>query len=114
MSEGVSKKFSIFILLFLAALLGLVLIYSDRGLIRLYELRDDKQKIETANDELRETNRRLMARVERIKTDRLYIEDEARKKLGLIRPDETIYRLREEPERVPGEVSGGESSGATP
>ena len=114
MSEGVSKKFSIFILLVLAAVLGLVLVYSDRGLMRLYELRDDKQKAETANDEIKETNRRLMARVERIKTDRLYIEDEARKKLGLIRPDETIYRLREEPEKVPGELTDSVSPGATP
>ena len=39
-----------------------------------------------------------MLKIDRIKNDSRFIQDEARKKLGLIRPDETIYRLKDEPE----------------
>jgi len=36
--------------------------------------------------------------LERFKKDPDYVEDEARKKLGVIRPGEQIYRLEEEPD----------------
>ncbi len=55
-------------------------------------------ELEESNRELAEKNRRLMLQIDQIKKDPRYIEDEARKNLGLVRPDETIYRLKEEPE----------------
>jgi len=90
-----------FSLLFLGALifgLGLILLYSDQGFRQLDRLRQEKQNLQEANRELAEENRRLMLQLKRIKEDNLYIEDEARKKLGLIRPDEKVFRLKEESE----------------
>ncbi len=92
------KKFYIFVLTSLLVLFGLILLYSDHGLIHLKELRFEKERLKLANEELIEKNRRLLRQIERLKTDPRYIEDEARKKLGLIRPDEKIYRLDEEPD----------------
>ena len=92
-----SKIYLIF-LAALALLLGLILLYSDNGLMHLHELRLEQERLEQANERLREENRRLLRKLERIKSDPRYIEDEARKKLGLVRPDETIYRLQDEPE----------------
>jgi cell division protein FtsB len=92
-----SKIYVVF-LAALALLLGLILVYSDNGLIRLHELRLEQKRLELDNEQLREENRRLLRNLERIKSDPRYIEDEARKKLGLVRPDETIYRLQDEPE----------------
>ncbi|MBU2552070.1 MAG: septum formation initiator family protein, partial [Proteobacteria bacterium] len=80
----------------LALCLGLVLAYSDQGVFRMSTLDAEQNKLRQANDQLREENRRLMLKIERVKKDPRYIEDEARKKLGLIRPDETIYRLGDE------------------
>ena len=100
-------------LLFLAALalfLGLILVYSDNGLMRLHELKLDQEKLEQDNERLREENRRLLRKLERIKSDPRYIEDEARKKLGLVRPDETIYRLKDEPEAPSPEPTQPEKS----
>jgi len=90
-----------FSLLFLGVLifcLGLILFYSDQGFRQIDRLRQEKQNLQEANQELAEENRRLMLQIRRIKEDDLYIQDEARKKLGLIRPDEKVYRLKEEPE----------------
>lgn len=89
--------------LFLAALivcLGLILIYSDQGLQSLHHQSQEKLELQKSNEELAEENRRLMLKIDRIKKDTRFIQEEARKKLGLIRPDETIYRLKDEPEEL--------------
>jgi len=83
----------------LVAILGFILAYGNQGLIHLRQLRQETEKLKIENTELREENRRLLHQIERIKTDPRYIEDMARKKLGLIRPDETIYRLKDEPDQ---------------
>ncbi|MEW5722877.1 MAG: septum formation initiator family protein [Thermodesulfobacteriota bacterium] len=98
MSSTGERKVYFLLLAALAAVFSLVLVYSDQGLVRLHKLRAEEVKIKRVNQELQEENRRLLDRIERVKSDPSYIEDEARKKLGLIRPDETIYRLREEPD----------------
>ncbi|MEW6266484.1 MAG: septum formation initiator family protein [Thermodesulfobacteriota bacterium] len=88
-------------LFFLAGLIvvfGLMLLYGDNGLLQLRTMRQEIEKLEVENAELKEQNRRLLRHIERIKSDPRYIEDEIRKKLGFIRPDETIYRLGEESE----------------
>ena len=99
------KKTSALLLGALIVCLGLILAYSDQGLMHLFELRQEQAKLQEANEELREENRRLMLKIDRIKKDPRYIEEEARKKLGLIRPDETIYRLKDEPENHIPEAS---------
>lgn len=94
----IGNKVYAFISIALTVTCSLVLFYSDQGLMRLRHLKDEKSKLESVNSDLREENRRLVNRIKRVKSDAGYIEDEARRKLGLIRPDEVIYRLREEPD----------------
>ena len=94
----VGKKNILLFTAVLAAIFGFIFVYSDKGLVHLNELQRDMALLRADNAKLREENRRLLLQIERFKTDPRYIEDEARRKLGLIRPDETIYRLREEPE----------------
>jgi len=47
---------------------------------------------------LRDENQLLRRKIEHLLNDPGYVEDEARRKLGLIRPGETVYRLSEEPD----------------
>ena len=102
MSFFSSPKTWIFFLLVQAAVLGSVVVYSDKGLVHLSSLDQEEVKLRRENDKLREENRRLLLEIERVKNDPLYIEGEARSKLGLVRPDETIYRLAEEPDMTAG------------
>jgi cell division protein FtsB len=85
------------ILVVLILVLGLVLVYSNHGLRRLGRLEREIQTLKQTNQELREENRRLTRRLELLKKDPKAIEDEARKKLGLIRPGEKIYQLENDP-----------------
>jgi cell division protein FtsB len=77
-----------------AVALGLVLLYSNQGLLRLKRLDQERLKIEKANQALEEENRRLLIRIDRTKHDPGTIEDEARRKLGLIKPDEIIFQFK--------------------
>jgi cell division protein FtsB len=67
-------------------------VYRGGGLI------ERKAALEAENLFIEEENRQLMARIERLGQDPEFIEDEARRKLRLIKPGEIIYRLVEEPD----------------
>jgi cell division protein FtsB len=83
----------------LVVLGGLVyLTVSADGFIRRAELEREKKKLEDEIAVLRDENQLLKQRMERLLHDPGYVEDEARRKLGLIREGETVYRLSEEPD----------------
>ena len=71
---------------------------SADGFIRRSELEREKRKLETEIEVLRDENQNLRQRIEHLRHDPGYVEDEARRKLGLILPGETVYRLSEEPD----------------
>ncbi|MDR2935388.1 MAG: septum formation initiator family protein [Candidatus Adiutrix sp.] len=71
---------------------------SADGFIRRAELAREKSKLEAENAALRDENQLLRRKIERLLNDPGFVEDEARRKLGLIRPGETVYRLSEEPD----------------
>jgi cell division protein FtsB len=77
---------------------------SEDGLSKSGNLMEKKAILEEENLRLEEENRQLSSRLDRLNSDPLYLEDEARKKLGLVRPDEIIYRLAEEPDLSDGEL----------
>ncbi len=83
-------------LVLLATLVYLVI--SADGFFKSGELEREIQKLKAEIEALEDENRVLRQKEERSKTDPAYIEDEARKKLGLVRPGETVYRLSEEPD----------------
>jgi cell division protein FtsB len=71
---------------------------SDAGLAKSNGLLEKKNQLELENLRLEEENRQLTIRLDRILTDLGYLEDEARNKLGLVKPNEIIYKLAEESE----------------
>jgi len=83
----------------LALLAGLTyLTVSADGFIRRSELEREKNRLEVEIAALRDENQVLRQKIEHLRHDPGYVEDEARRKLGLIRPGETVYRLSEEPD----------------
>ncbi|MDR2613360.1 MAG: septum formation initiator family protein [Deltaproteobacteria bacterium] len=85
---------------FFALILGFIgyLFLSEDGFARTSGLKERKAALETENLRLEEENRQLLARLERLNTDLTFLESQARKKLRLVRSDEVIYRLAEEPD----------------
>ncbi|KXS56196.1 MAG: hypothetical protein AMR96_04040 [Candidatus Adiutrix intracellularis] len=87
------------LILALAIVCGLTyLTISANGFIKRSELEKEKEKLAAENETLSDENQLLRLKIEHLRHDPNYIEDEARKKLGLIRPGETVYRLSEEPD----------------
>lgn len=84
------KKLVILVGIFLAG--ALVCIFAP-GFIRLRELRARKAELEREIERLRESNRKLQKEKERLEHDPIYIEKMIRQKLGVAKPDETIYKI---------------------
>lgn len=79
-----------------AACLAFILfftVFGERGLLRIYEMRQEKQRIERGVADLRAENMKLRRSIEALHSDRHQLERIARKELGLVRPNEVIYQF---------------------
>jgi cell division protein FtsB len=68
-------------------------VFGDKGLLRIYELKQDKNKINARLAESRNDNEKLKREIVALKSDRRYIESIARKDFGLVRNNEVIYQF---------------------
>ncbi|HEY3309362.1 MAG TPA: septum formation initiator family protein [Desulfuromonadaceae bacterium] len=68
-------------------------VFGDKGLLRIYELKQDKNKIDTRLIETRDENEQLKREIQALKGDRRYLESIARKDFGLVRSNEIIYQF---------------------
>ena len=68
-------------------------VFGDKGLLRIYELRHDKGRINTRLTDAKVENEKLKLEIIALKTDRRYLESIARKDLGLVRSNEVIYQF---------------------
>jgi cell division protein FtsB len=68
-------------------------VFGDKGLLRIYELRHDKSRIDSRLTETAAENEKLKLEIVALKTDRRYLESIARKDFGLVRSNEVIYQF---------------------
>lgn len=71
-------------------------VFGDKGLLRIYELRHDKSRINTRLTDAKIENEKLKLEIVALKTDRRYLESIARKDFGLVRSNEVIYQFPQE------------------
>ncbi len=117
---GLDKKEFIKIFCLVIFFLGLIVIwlaFGDQGFIHLFRMQKERQAYAERILVLEEENQRLLKEIERLRSDKAYIESEARKELGLLRENEVIYRFEEERGRTEqgrdsGEDPGGQQEGA--
>jgi cell division protein FtsB len=79
-----------------AACLGFILfftVFGERGLLRIYELRQEKRRIDDKVALLVTDNDKLKKEIIALKSDRRHLESIARKELGLVRTNEIIYQF---------------------
>ena len=85
-------KFSLLTLLFLglvAAWLG----FGERGFIHLYRMDLERQAYMERINKLERENRELLDEIQRLRSDREYVESIGRRELGLVKEDEVMYRF---------------------
>jgi len=71
-------------------------VFGDKGLLRIYELKQDKSKIDSRLSETKVENEHLKREIMALKSDRRYLESIARKDFGLVRSNEIIYQFPQE------------------
>jgi cell division protein FtsB len=81
------------------ALIALVVgsLFGDRGILHLLAQRQRAEALAGEIEELRSENGRLAADIAALRTDPRAIERLAREELGLVRPGETVFLIRDEP-----------------
>lgn len=68
-------------------------VFGDKGLLRIYELRQDKDQIQARLNNTRKENEKLKQEIVALNNDHRYVESIARKDLGLFHRNEVIYQF---------------------
>jgi cell division protein FtsB len=71
-------------------------VFGDKGLLRIYELKQDKSRIDARLIDTKNENEKLKREILALKSDRRYLESIARKDFGLVRGNEVIYQFPQE------------------
>ena len=69
-------------------------VFGEHGVTHLVRLRAERQELARIAFTLLQENARLHEEIRRLRVDDLYLEEVARQQLGLVRPNETVYRFR--------------------
>ena len=90
--KGYNKRVLVTILLLVSVLIFFTF-FGDKGLLQVYRLRRELKEIERVNTELRQENYRLRAEIDNLRTSKKYIEELARRELGLVKKGEIVYQF---------------------
>jgi cell division protein FtsB len=80
-------------ILILFLILGLLTLFGDKGILHLLRLRKEVSRIQEENRKIEAENRKLREEVKRLQNEKRYIEEIARKELGMVKEGEVIYRF---------------------
>ena len=88
------RKRHILILILLSFLiLGIFTFFGEKGILHLFRLKKEVARIKEKNSKLEEENQKLREEVKRLQSDKRYIEEIARKELGMVKEEEIIYQF---------------------
>jgi cell division protein FtsB len=88
----IQKKYLLFLSVFISGML-LFAIFGSRGLIQIYKLKEERNRIQMSNARLQEENRRLAEQIGRLRNNKEEVEKVAREELGLVRKGEIVYQF---------------------
>jgi len=88
-----SKKRILILILFLFLIFGFFTFFGDKGIIHLLRVQKEWVRIKEANVKIEEENRKLREEVKRLQFEKRYIEEIARKELGMVKEGEVIYQF---------------------
>jgi len=83
---------------FFFLLMALWLGFGERGFIHLYGMEKERQDFAQKIQKLEQENMDLLEEINRLRSDRQYIESQGRRELGLVKEGEILYRFKKEKE----------------
>ncbi len=90
--KGYNKRVIVTILLLVSVMIFFTF-FGDKGLLQVYRLRRELKEIERVNMELRQENDKLRVEIDNLRTNKKYIEELARRELGLVKKGEIVYQF---------------------
>jgi cell division protein FtsL len=87
------KRPLLFILLFVFLVMGLLTFFGEKGILHLLRLKRELTRIQEENQRAEEENQRLREEVKRLQQEKRYIEEIARRELGMVKEGEVIYQF---------------------
>jgi len=96
-SRKSARRFVRVALLWMAAAIAVAGLVGDRGLVGVWRAGRQSHDLTRQINQLREENKSLRETARRLREDPATIEDLARRELGLIRPGEKLFIIRDVP-----------------
>ena len=90
--KGYNKRVLITVLMLVSVMIFFTF-FGEKGLLQVYRLRRELKEIERVNMELRQENERMRAEIGNLRTNKKYIEELARRELGLVKKGEIVYQF---------------------
>jgi len=90
---SMKKKRILLFILFLFLILGLLTFSGDKGIFHLLRLQKELARIRELNIKMEEENLKLKEEVRRLQHEKRYIEEIARRELGMVKEGEIIYQF---------------------
>ena len=84
-----------YFLLFVGVVLAVDALVGDKGLLAMMQAREEYSRLEGSLGELRANNARLREEARRLREDPAAVEDLARGELGMIKPGEKLFIVKE-------------------
>jgi cell division protein FtsB len=94
---GLRRKAATLASIILVVALVVGSLFGDRGFLQLMRQQQRAETLARELEELRVENRRLASEIVALRSDPRAIERLAREELGLSRPGETVFLIRDEP-----------------
>jgi cell division protein FtsB len=86
------KKYLVFLSLLIVGVL-LFAVFGSRGLMQIYQLREERDRIQMSNARLEDENRKTAEQIRRLRTDKQEIERIAREEMMLVGKGEIVYQF---------------------
>jgi cell division protein FtsL len=88
------KKKKFFLLILVSFLvLGFLTFFGEKGILHLLRLQRELNQIKERDAKIHEENQKLKEEVRRLQQEKRYIEEIARKELGMVKEGEIIYEF---------------------
>jgi cell division protein FtsB len=94
--SSLRKKAATLFCVILVLALAVGSLFGDRGILQLVDQKERAARLAQELEDLRAENLRLAGEIQSLRTDPRAIERLAREELGLARPGETVFLIRDE------------------
>ena len=95
-----TEKILIYILSFILMAILAFIIFGEDGFRNIAELKEKRDAIVEENEKIADSNRKIARIINRLTTDRQYVEHIARQELGMVREDEIVIQFADKKETL--------------